>query len=86
MKNINISLPESIQNYVEEQVAKGKYSSISEYFCDLIRQEQKQKAQERLEDLLVEGLESGEATEMTQKDWQEIRQGIQQNLENKKKI
>ncbi len=48
--------------YVEEQVANGGYSTLSEYFRELVRQEQKRKAQERLEALLVEGLESGTAT------------------------
>ncbi|WP_013320898.1 hypothetical protein [Gloeothece verrucosa] len=33
-----------------------------------------------LENLLLEGLESGEATEMTQDDWQEIRHAVGQNF------
>ncbi|WP_442949416.1 ribbon-helix-helix domain-containing protein [Nostoc sp.] len=31
MTNIQISLPESMKVFVEEQVAKGGYSSASEY-------------------------------------------------------
>ena len=40
---------------------------------DLIRADQKQKARERIEALLLEGMESGQATEMTSEDWADIR-------------
>ncbi|MBD2341703.1 type II toxin-antitoxin system ParD family antitoxin [Calothrix sp. FACHB-156] len=77
MKSINIFLPDTMQTYVEEQVTQGGYSSVSEYFRELVRQDQKQKAKERLETILMEGLNSGEATEMTVQDWEDIRQRIQ---------
>ncbi|HIK11652.1 MAG TPA: type II toxin-antitoxin system ParD family antitoxin [Oscillatoriaceae cyanobacterium M33_DOE_052] len=80
MTNINISLPDSMRAYVEEIVAKEGYSTISEYFRELVRQDQKRKASERLETLLVEGLESGSATPMTEEDWQEIRSTVRQRL------
>jgi hypothetical protein len=37
------------------------------------RRELKLQAEERLEALLIEGLESGPATEMTDADWDEMR-------------
>ncbi len=66
MKSINISLPDGMRAYVEEQVADGSYSTISGYFRELVRQEQKRKAKERLETLLLEGLNSGSATLLTE--------------------
>lgn len=60
--------------YVEQQVASGGYSSASEYFRELVRQDQKRKANERLEAMLLEGLNSGTVTEMTVQDWDDIRQ------------
>lgn len=66
--------------YVEEQVANGGYSTLSEYFRELVRQDQKRKAQERLEALLVEGLESGTATPMTDRDWEDIRQTVRERV------
>ena len=80
MTSINISLPESMKAYVEEQVARGGYSTASEYLRELIRQDQKRKAQERLETLLLEGLESGTATAMTSHDWEQIRQAVQKRV------
>ncbi|EKF00700.1 MULTISPECIES: hypothetical protein [unclassified Tolypothrix] len=38
-----------------------------------MRQDQKQKATESLETMLLEGLNSGEATEMTVQDWEDVR-------------
>lgn len=76
MKSMNISLPESMRTYVEGQVASGGYSTASEYFRELVRIDQKRKANERLEALLLEGLQSGAATPITDKDWQDIRQAV----------
>ena len=41
MKSMNISLPDTMRDYIEEQVAQGGYSSVSEYFRELVRQDQK---------------------------------------------
>ena len=49
MKSMNISLPDSMRTYVEEQVASSGYSTVSKYFRELVRQDQKRKATERLE-------------------------------------
>ncbi len=82
LKSINISLPDTMQAYVEQQVAEGGYSSVSEYFRELVRQDQKQKSKERLETMLLEGLNSGDTTEMTVQDWEDIRQTIRGKLTN----
>ena len=80
MKSINISLPEEMRIYVEEQVASGSYSTTSEYIRQLIRQDRQQKAEKQLEELLLEGLNSGEATPMTAEDWTEIRQAVKNKI------
>lgn len=59
MATMNISLPDQMKDFVENQVSDGGYSTVSEYFRELVRKDQKQKAQEKLEALLLEGLESG---------------------------
>ena len=73
METMNISLPDQMKNFVDEQVRSGHYSSVSEYVRDLIRDDEKRKAQEKLEAMLVEGIQSGQPTEMTREDWQQIR-------------
>lgn len=80
MKSINISLPDTMRAYVEEQVAQGGYSSVSEYFRELVRQDQKHRAKERLETMLLEGLNSGDATEITAQNWEDMRQTIRERM------
>ncbi|MEA5469063.1 type II toxin-antitoxin system ParD family antitoxin [Spirulina sp. 06S082] len=80
MKTMNVSLPETMRDYIEEQVKTGGYGSVSEYIRDLIRQDRKRKAQDHLETLLLEGLDSGSATPMIDRDWTEIRQAVRDRL------
>lgn len=63
---MTISLPEQMREFVETEVSNGNYGSASELFRELVRERQKQKTQERLETLLLEGLESGEPIKVTQ--------------------
>ena len=77
---MNVSLPDPMRDYIEQQVKTGGYGSVSEYIRDLIRQDQKRKAQEHLESLLLQGLDSGEATNMSDRDWSEIRQAVRDKL------
>lgn len=73
MQTMNISLPDQLKDFVDEQVGSGQYSSVSEYVRELIRDDEKRKAQARLEGLLVAGIQSGEPTEMIREDWDDIR-------------
>jgi antitoxin ParD1/3/4 len=60
MTSLNVSLPKTLRKYVEGQVDEGGYSTPSEYVRALIRDDQKRRAQEKLEAMLAEGLGSGE--------------------------
>ncbi len=73
MQSMNISLPEPLKEFVDGQIASGRYSSASEYVRELIREDEKRKAEERLEELLLEGL-SGDETKLTRKDFAQIRE------------
>jgi antitoxin ParD1/3/4 len=73
---MNISLPDTMKEFVEVEVSEGGYNTTSEYFRALVRDAQKRKAEERLAALLLEGLESGESTPMTGQDWSDIREEV----------
>jgi len=75
-ETMNVALPENLKEYVLRQVAEGGYTSVSEYVRELIRSDQKRKAQERLEAALLEGLKSGEAREFTAEDWAELKRRV----------
>ena len=55
MPTMNISLPESLRTYVEEQIAQRRYGTTSEYVRDLIRRDQDRQ---HLRQLLLAGLAS----------------------------
>ena len=74
MQTMNISLPDPLKEFVDDQVGSGRYSSVSEYVRDLIRDDEKRKAQEKLEAMLMEGIQSSEPTGMTRQNWADIRQ------------
>jgi len=78
-ETMNIALPESMKDFVLEQVSEGGYSTASEYVRELIRADQKRKAADRLESLLLEGLNSG-MTPLTKKDWDAIRAEVRARL------
>jgi antitoxin ParD1/3/4 len=78
MTTMNISLPDSMRTFIEQKIAQGGYSTASEYIRQLVRDDQKRAAQERLEALLLEGIDSGPPHEMTAGDWEELRRRVWQ--------
>lgn len=73
MQTMNISLPDPMKEYVEEQVSAGHYSSASEYVRELVRADQKRKARDALEQILLDALKS-EPLEATPEFWAKLRE------------
>jgi antitoxin ParD1/3/4 len=65
MQTMNISLPDPMKQYVEEQVNAGGYSSASEYVRELVRADQKRHAKEQLEQILLAAINSGDPVDVT---------------------
>lgn len=55
MSTMNISLPEALKAFVDEQVASRGYGTSSEYVRDLIR---KERDRETLRQMLLDGAAS----------------------------
>lgn len=72
MQTMNISLPDPLKKFVDQQIDQGRYSSVSEYVRELIRADEKRKAQDQLEARLLEGLNSPDS-ELTPAEWAAIR-------------
>jgi antitoxin ParD1/3/4 len=83
MQSMNISLPDPLKQFVDAEIAKGRYSSASEYIRELIRADEKHKAEDQLEALLLEGL-SSEETALTPADWKAIRKEALAKVEARK--
>ena len=83
MQSMNISLPDPMKLFVDGQISTGRYSSASEYVRELIRNDEKRKAEEQLEAKLLEGLSSAE-TELTSADWIAVRREALAKVEARK--
>ena len=83
MQSMNISLPETLKQFVDVQIASGRYSSASEYVRELIRADEKRKAEDQLEAMLLDGLR-GEETKLTPDDWSAIRKQALAKIEARK--
>ena len=80
METMNIALPESMKQYVQERVSEGGYSSVSEYVRELIRADQQRKSEERIDALLLEGLDSGKSIEVTKEYWEDKKRKLSERL------
>jgi antitoxin ParD1/3/4 len=85
MTSVNISLPSNQRQFVEKKVSKGGYSTVSEYFRELIRQDEQREAEARLESMLLQSLESGEPTPMTKEDWEDVRKEVKRRAVQRNK-
>ena len=62
MATMNVSLPDSMKDWVEGQTKSGRYSNASDYVRDLIRRDKdRQTAVAALQQLVDDGLASGPA-------------------------
>jgi antitoxin ParD1/3/4 len=80
METMKIALPESMKHFVQERVLAGGYSSASEYVRALVRADQKRRADERIDALLLEGLASGEPIAVTKEYWEEKKRKLVERL------
>lgn len=60
MATMNVSLPDQMKTWVEDNVQSGRYANASDYVRDLIRQDHLKL--EKLREALIEGEQSGPST------------------------
>ncbi len=63
MATMNVSLPDPMKDWVEQQAKSGRYSNASDYVRDLIRRDQDREHKiAQMQALVSEGLASGTGT------------------------
>lgn len=88
MATMTISLPDPMRDFIEAEVTAGDYGSASELFREMVRERQRRKAQQKLEALLLEGLndlENGNFIEITDDYWEKRRARLLAEVERRKK-
>jgi antitoxin ParD1/3/4 len=74
MTTLTISLPESLRDFIDQQVKTKGYGNTSEYVRGLVRDAQEAESNKRLEALLLEGLDrGGKDIEADRKFWAALK-------------
>ncbi len=76
MASLNVSMPEELREFVDKRTEKGGFSTPTEYVRHLIREDQKQEAERRLEAKLLEALDDGDFEEVTPELFERLRARI----------
>ena len=82
---MNISLPPTLKEWVEQQVYRRGFGTASEYIRQVLREEKERQVRQQVDAALIEGIESGPSTPMTRKDWDDIRREGRRRLAKSKK-
>ena len=73
MATMNVSLPDSLKEFVESQVGQLGYSTSSEFIRELIRRE---RARTELRALIVDGMTSGPGSELDDGYFASLRERV----------
>jgi antitoxin ParD1/3/4 len=76
MDTTDIRLSPDSSQYVQEQIASGRFESPSDVVNEAIRQARVREAKQKLAELLQEGLDSGPPIEVNEAWWQSRRAEI----------
>jgi len=75
IENMSISLPKELKERVKRRVQEDHYGTPSDYLRSLIREDLRHRDQERLEQALMKGLDSGRGTVIkSEGDWKKFWQ------------
>ena len=77
MTTMNISLPDSLKDFVDEQVDRRRYGTSSEYVRELIRKDQDRL---QLRDLLLAGGSSSPTQAVEDSYFEGLRNQVQQRV------
>ncbi|HEV3262310.1 MAG TPA: hypothetical protein VG013_35995 [Gemmataceae bacterium] len=82
---MTITLSDAQKAFVDAHVKAAGLRSASQHVAILIRLEHLKKHRDKIDGLLLEGLQSGPATPMTWPNWEEVeREGLARLAEGKK--
>ncbi|CAG1003827.1 Antitoxin ParD4 [Phycisphaerales bacterium] len=85
LTSMNVSLPESMREFVRARMAKKGFANASEYVRQLIRDDLREAEEERIDKLLLEGLHSGPGTPVTPKFWDDLKKRVKARIEEKQR-
>jgi len=73
MTTVTVSMPDSLKEFLDREVATKGYGNVSEYIRSLLREAQAKESDARLYALLLEGMMSGEEIPVDEGFWKKLR-------------
>lgn len=68
MASLNVSMPDELKDFIERRTKESHFATPTEYVRALVREDQKRADRERLEKLLLEGVQGGKGIELKSKE------------------
>ena len=85
MASLNLSMPDELRKFVDRRTREGSFRTPSEYVRQLIREDQENEADRRLEALLLKRLDEGEFEAATPEMFERLRARVRNGLKRKRK-
>lgn len=86
MATVQLSLPDEMSAFLEEEAARQGFATVSDYVRSLILEVRQRQAERlRLDALLIEGLDSGPGTPLTPDDWKCFRAEGRRRISERKR-
>ncbi|MBZ0252031.1 MAG: hypothetical protein K8I02_01710 [Candidatus Methylomirabilis sp.] len=83
MANVTVSMPEELKDWIDAQARRGGYADPAEYIRALIRDDRKAKAEDLVEQMILQGFDSGPGKEMKKKEWAALRARVSRRVGGK---
>lgn len=74
MTSLNITLPQELKVFIEQEAEESGYATAGEYIRELIFEAERRKSAEALEALLMEGLDVSQKARMSDAEWEAHKQ------------
>lgn len=81
---VTISVPEELKAFIDERTKSGKFNSPGEFIQQLIREDKERAEKERLEEMLLHGLDGGESIRATDAYWDDLQRRVEQRAAGQK--
>jgi toxin ParE1/3/4 len=76
MTTLNVSLPGDFKPFLDAEAAARGFDSVDDYVCFLVTDAMLRKHRDRVEKLILEGLNSGEPIEVTPEFWEKFSREV----------
>lgn len=83
---MNVSLPASLRKWIDARVRRDGFGTASEFVRHLVREEKRRERAliDHIDDLIDEGLKSGDPRSGTPELWEEMRREAHRTTDRKK--